>query len=507
MKKIIKLITSRLFIITFSILIQIILLFSIIWNLSTYFIYFYIVFAILSITNLLFIINNNSNPSTKLPWIVLILILPIFGTMFYMIFGKYKYNKTDIVKIKESENKFLKNSDLDNTLIKEIEKENKRISNQCKYILDYSFIPPFKNTETTYFPLGEIKFENMLIELEKAENFIFLEYFIIEEGKMWNSILEILEKKAKQGLDVRVIFDDLGCINTLPYKYDKKLENMGIKCVVFNPFTPSVSVNMNYRDHRKITIIDGKVAFNGGVNLADEYINEYEKYGHWKDSAIMIKGEAVWGFTLMFLQNWNFYRNEDVNFKEFKVKTNNKSDGYIQPFMDTPMDTELLSENIYMNIINTACDYVYIYTPYLIVDNELVTSLSIAAKRGVDIRIITPHIPDKKPVHLITRAYYPILIESGVKIYEYTPGFIHSKMFVSDDIVGVIGTVNLDYRSLYHHFECGTFIYKSKCLNDLKEDFLETLKVCTTIHPNSFENVSFPIKLARAILRIFAPLM
>ena len=282
---------------------------------------------------------------------------------------------------------------------------------------------------------------------------------------------------------------------------------MGIKCVVFNPFTPALSRAMDHRDHRKITVIDGKVAFNGGINLADEYINEYEKHGHWKDAAVMIKGEAVWGFTLMFLQNWNFYCPEDDDYTKFKSHTENKSDGYIQPFMDTPLDNELLSETVYMNIINTACKYIYINTPYLIVDHETVTVLLMAAKRGVDVRIVTPHIPDKKFVHIITRAYYPILIEAGVKIYEYTPGFIHSKTFLADDTTGVVGTINLDYRSLYHHFECGTFIYKAECLKDLKKDYIETLKICTPITYDFCTNVSLPTRLARAILRIFAPLM
>lgn len=507
MKQIIKFITGRLFIISFSILFQLSVLFTLIWNLSNYFVYIYAGFMVISVIIVLWIINNNSNPSTKLPWIVLILLFPIFGGIFYIIFGKHRHRKGYRIKTEQSNKKFIENAGKDNGIIDEIEKIDIQTANQCRYIYKYSWIPPFKNTESTYLSPGEVKFEHMLKELEKAEKFIFLEYFIIEEGKMWNSILEILERKAKEGLDVRVMFDDLGCINTLPYKYNEKLKKMGIKCVVFNPFTPALSRAMDHRDHRKITVIDGKVAFNGGINLADEYINEYEKHGHWKDAAVMIKGEAVWGFTLMFLQNWNFYCPEDDDYTKFKSHTENKSDGYIQPFMDTPLDNELLSETVYMNIINTACKYIYINTPYLIVDHETVTALLMAAKRGVDVRIVTPHIPDKKFVHIITRAYYPILIEAGVKIYEYTPGFIHSKTFLADDTTGVVGTINLDYRSLYHHFECGTFIYKAECLKDLKKDYIETLKICTPITYDFCTNVSLPTRLARAILRIFAPLM
>lgn len=507
MKQIIKLLTGRLFIIGLSILIQLIIIYSMLWNLTIYSYYFQALFTFISIIIVLWIINNNSNPSTKLPWIVLILLFPVFGAIFYIIFGKHRHRKSYRMKMEKSNNKFIENAEQNDDTINEIANENLAISNISRYIYNYSWLSPFKNTETTYLSPGEIKFEYMLKELKKAEKFIFMEYFIIEEGKMWNSILDILIEKANAGLDVRVMFDDLGCIGTLPYKYNKKLESLGIKCEIFNPFTPKISRAVNHRDHRKITVIDGKVAFNGGINLADEYINEYEKHGHWKDAAIMVKGEAVWGYTLMFLQSWNFYRNEDTDFKKFRYKTDNKTDGFIQPFMDSPLDNELVSETVYINIINTACKYVYINTPYLIVDHETVTALTMAAKRGVDVRIVTPHVPDKKFVHIITRAYYSVLIDAGVKIYEYTPGFIHSKTFVADDIMGVVGTINLDYRSLYHHFECGTFIYNANCLNDIKKDYIDTLKICTPITSEFCTNISLPTKLARAILRIFAPLM
>jgi len=347
--------------------------------------------------------------------------------------------------------------------------------------------------------------------LKKAEKFIFLEYFIIEEGVMWNSILDILKQKAEEGVDVRVIYDDAGCIFKLPYGYNKKLESMGIKCRVFNPLVPLLSSRINNRDHRKIAIIDGHTGFTGGINLADEYINEYEKFGHWKDSAIMIKGEAVWSMTVMFLSMWNYLDGSNEDFNKFKpdIEPLEESckDGYVQPFADNPLDDETVGEIVYLNLINKARRYVYITTPYLIIDNEIITALTSAAKGGVDVRIITPYCGDKWYVHEVTRSYYRTLIESGVKIYEYTPGFIHSKTFVVDDEYGVVGTINMDYRSLFLHFECGVWMYKCRTIRDIKKDFNDTLKMCREITIEELNEIKWYKTLERMILRIFAPLM
>ena len=338
-----------------------------------------------------------------------------------------------------------------------------------------------------------------------------MEYFIIDEGVMWNSILEILEEKAKEGVDVRVIYDDMGCIRTLPKKYYKILESKGIKAIAFNKFVPLLSVVMNNRDHRKITVIDGEVGFIGGINLADEYINEKVRFGHWKDASMVMEGQAVWNLTVMFLQLWNFNKEKAEDYEKFRAiksyETNIESDGYVQPYGDSPLDGETVGEYVYLNIINKARDYVYINTPYLIIDNELVTALTLAAKSGVDVRIVTPHIEDKWYVHMVTRAYYTQLIECGVKIYEYVPGFIHSKTFVCDDEIGVVGTINMDYRSLYLHFECGVWLYKTKSVFEIKEDFLKTLEVCENITLDQCKNIKWSNRVLRAILRVFAPLM
>jgi cardiolipin synthase len=328
---------------------------------------------------------------------------------------------------------------------------------------------------------------------------------------MWNTILDILVKKVKQGVDVRVIFDDMGCIMVLPYRYDKKLEAMGIKCCVFNTFIPILSSKLNNRDHRKIVVIDGNCGFTGGINLADEYINAYEKHGHWKDTAIMIKGPAVWSLTVMFLTMWDYLRGTDEDYVKYRPSGNLKEEladnGYVQPFTDNPFDDEQISETVYLNLINKAKRYVYINTPYLIIDNEMMGALTSAAKSGVDVRIVTPHIPDKWYVHVVTRANYDVLVESGVKIYEYTPGFMHAKSFVADDEYGVIGTINLDYRSLYLHFECGIWLYKTNSIAQMKEDYMKTLQVSKEITLEECYDVSLYCKLLRGILRIFAPLM
>ena len=348
------------------------------------------------------------------------------------------------------------------------------------------------------------------MRLEKAEHYIFLEFFIIHEGVMWDSILEILKRKAKQGVTVRLIYDDMGCFLLLPTDYPKQLEQMGISCVKFNPFRPFLSAIQNNRDHRKIISIDGKVAFPGGINLADEYINAIERFGHWKDSAIKVEGEAAWSFTLMFLQMWDACRWEDEDFSRYYPWQTNPcpviGGGFVQPYMDSPMDTENVGEHVYLQILNQAKDYVYINTPYLIVDDSMVSALTLAAKRGVDVRIITPHKWDKWAIHMTTRSYYRELVKAGVKIYEYTNGFNHSKTFVSDDCTATVGTTNLDFRSLYLHFECGALLFNCEAVSQVKEDFLNTLTICQPITEEDCRHNVF-VRLFQDILRLFAPLM
>lgn len=511
MQKLIRILFSRVVLVSAAILIQALALAIVIWKFLNYFVYFYVICTVLSLLVVLGIINGRSNPAYKLAWIIPIMTFPIFGGLFFLMFGGNKSSKRNKRKMQEIGSKMSGSLVQDPEVMERLEQENRAAANQTKYIVRYSNCPVYTNTTTEYLTPGERKFERLLEELRKAERYIFLEYFIINEGIMWNSILEILEEKAKMGLDVRVIYDDVGCLFTLPYGYEKILRSKGIKCSVFNPFKPVLSVRLNNRDHRKIAIIDGCTAFTGGMNLADEYINAYEKHGYWKDSAIAIHGEAVWSFTVMFLSMWSYLTKTDEDYEAFRpvCKYNEyfSSDGYVQPFADSPLDDEAVGESVYLNLIDKAERYVYINTPYLILDNEMGMALSLAAKRGVDVRIVTPSIPDKWYVHAVSRSYYEVLLESGVRIYEFTPGFMHAKTFVVDDIYAVVGTINLDYRSLFLHFECGVWLYNTKSVSEVKEDYLQTLEICRGITLEECRKVKWYRKMGRSILKILAPLM
>ncbi len=349
-------------------------------------------------------------------------------------------------------------------------------------------------------------------ELRKAERYIFLEYFIITPGKFWNAILEILEEKVAQGVDVRLIYDDVGCLYTLPKNFDKEMEAKGIKCRVFNRFVPVLSVRLNNRDHRKFCIVDGHTAFTGGINLADEYINQKVRFGHWKDSAILLKGEAAWSMTVMFLTMWEYTSGTTEDFDSYRprslpIEAQQGASHWVQPYTDSPLDGEPVGATVYLNLISKAKRYVYIMTPYLIVSDSVNTALCSAAKSGVDIRIMTPHIPDKKTVFELTRAHYPALLEAGVRIFEYTPGFLHSKSFAVDDLYATVGSVNLDYRSMFLHFEDGVWLCGDPTVLEVKKDFLDTLEECQEITLEEAQDHSFFRLLLRSVLRVFAPLM
>lgn len=511
MKKFLNLIFSRMAVVGLLILLQLGVIITVIVKLSDYFVYFYGICILLSIIVIMHLVSKNDNPSYKLAWAIPILSFPLFGGLFYIIAGKNKASKKFVKKLQDAVDHTIPFMPQNEGVFEAMEKQDKHIASQARYIKDYSSFPIYQHTTTRYLSPGESFYQALLQELEKAQHFIFMEYFIIQEGKMWDQILEILERKAKEGVDVRVMYDDVGCVKTLPYKYEEVLCKKGIKCMVFNPLAPALNIIMNNRDHRKITVIDGYIGFMGGINLADEYINVVERFGHWKDAALMLKGEAVWNLTMMFLQTWSFTSNAYEDYAPFRPHVHHeapfKSDGFVQPYGDSPLDHETVGENVYLNLLHKAKDYVYICTPYLIVDNEMVTALSLAAKSGVDVRIITPHIEDKWYVHILTRAYYEELIKAGIKIYEYTPGFIHSKTFVSDDEIGIVGSINMDYRSLYLHFECGTWLYQTSTVMDIKEDFLKTLERCMPITLEDCKNVKFRTKVLRSILRLFAPLM
>ncbi|MBO5236290.1 MAG: cardiolipin synthase [Spirochaetaceae bacterium] len=460
------------------------------------------------------IIANNNKGEFRLTWVFLIMLFPLMGGTFYIIFNFQTATRKFSIKAINTENKSKKLLEPQIKINQNLQFPREEIT-KIKYLQDYAGFPVFKGCYTKYFDSGEAFLEQVIKELEKAENYIFLEYFIIQEGEMWNKILDILKRKVAQGVKVRVMYDDIGSFLILPKNYPAILSKMGIECQKFNPFKPFLTAKQNNRDHRKILSIDGKTAFTGGINLADEYINVVERFGHWKDSAVMVKGAAAWSFTLMFLQMWELAANTDENYQKFypleskepkETEFLDTFSGFVQPYADSPMDLENLGEQVYLQIINSAKDYIYITTPYLIIDNNILTALCLAAKSGIDVRIITPFKWDKRIVHITSRSYYRELINAGVKVYEYAKGFIHSKNFVSDDCIATVGTTNLDFRSLYLHFECGLWMYKSPALMDVKKDFLETLESCTPITKENCQS-NVIMGFIQDTLRIFAPIM
>lgn len=464
--------------------------------------------SLISLLVCIHIISGNGKTAFKLLWVFVILLFPLFGGLFYLIFNYQITPKRYLSR----ENKKKSRARAEYTPSEEaFEKacaDHRERKNQIIYLQKNSGFPVFANTETEYYPSGEAFFEALKEELKKAEKYIFLEYFIIQEGVMWNSILDILKEKAASGVTVKLLYDDLGCFLLLPKDYPKRLEEWGIECRIFNPFRPIFTTLQNNRDHRKIAVIDGVTAFTGGINLADEYINRFEKHGHWKDSAIRLTGDGAYGMAEMFVQLWNevVSKGSVVSELEPPKSFSCSGNGYVQPYCDSPLDKESVGEEVYLQMINNAKDYLYITTPYLIVDEPLLKALKLSAKSGVDVRIITPKIWDKRAVHMTTRSFYGELTAAGIKVYEYTRGFMHSKTFVSDDSAATVGTVNLDYRSLYHHFECGVCLYGTESVLSVKADFLETLKECELITADQCK-YGFFTRIKQSILRLFAPIM
>jgi len=494
-------------------LITIIILFQLYWGtlfllrIVDYAEWFSTALSVISIVVVLFMNMKEENASYKIGWIILIMALPVFGGLFYLLFGNKRPSRFMRRRLIDEHRVLEPLLTQQESYMKAMEEKHPRHLGTAKYVCRENDYPVYGNTQVKYYPLGEAQYIDMLEALEKAEKFIFMEYFIVEEGRMWQGILDILVRKAKEGVEVCFIYDDVGSMFLLPKDFQKKLEALGIRCMAFNPFRPLLSVVMNHRNHRKILVVDGHTAFTGGINIADEYINEKERFGHWKDTGIRLQGEGVLSFTLMFVSMWNAFRKDKIDpmlhLGEQSVLKSFQQEGFVQPFSDTPLDQEPLGENIYIEILSQAKDYVYIFTPYLIIDNELQSALCLAAKRGVDVRIVTPGIPDKKVVFRVTRSNYFPLIRAGVRIYEYTPGFMHAKSFVSDDHIGVVGTINMDYRSLYLHFECGALLYGQEALMDLKKDSLETISKSKEIHLKDIKKGPL-YHFVDALLRAFA---
>ena len=495
----------RLFVVTLSFIFQTVFSMSVATVLSEFVTAIKIIYLILSFLLVLEIIKNARSISSNLPWIILIILFPVAGTMLYLFIGNDLHSSRTLKKVNKEVDYAKKFYVHDEEISKELDDKS---LDKLKYISKDAYFPVTKNNKVKYFPLGELAFKEMINELKKAKDYIFIEYFKFDNGIMWDTILEILKEKVKEGVEVRLIYDDFGCIATLPNDYYRTLESYGIKVVVFNEIKPFLGIIMNNRDHRKILIIDGKVAFSGGINIADEYINEKNRFGHWKDNGIMIKGEGVYNFIVMFLSLWNAYKHEDEDYLKYKVDQKNKykENGYLAPYCDNPLESGSVGENVYLNIINQSKKYLYISSPYLIIDSELNKALTLAAKRGVDVRICVPKIADKKIVYSLSSSYFENLIKNGVKIYTYTPGFIHSKIFVADDNVATVGTFNLDYRSLYLHFECGIYMEEVDEIINVKKDMLDVFEKSHLVTKEE-ATPKFLKSVWQGFLRLFAPLM
>lgn len=472
--------------------------------LNEYFIWFQVGSSVVGLIVVLVLINRRENPEYKIPWLFLVLILPIFGALFYLMFSYTKVTKKDRKMYYEAYEKLL-------PYIQGFEDNDKAYEYMgdaqgvARYLKENSGLGGQLHNEVKYYPVGEKMWVDMLEALESAKEFILMEYFIVDPGHMWDSIHEILARKAKEGVKVHFLYDDVGTVTMLPSSYYKKLRKEGIDAHKFNPFTPVVSAIVNNRSHRKITVVDGKVAFTGGINLGDEYINENKRLGHWKDTGLRMKGNVVNSLTALFFTDFIIAKRQVPDFEPYFNKNPERFDeeGCIVPFGDgpRPLYDQQIGEENFCNLLGRAKKYFYITTPYLIIDHHLTMAFCNAAMRGVDVRIVTPHIPDKKAVFCLTRSSYKELRAAGVKIYEYTPGFVHAKMLVSDDDTAFVGTINLDFRSLTHHYECGAVLYKNPCIADIKEDFNQIFEASQLIGDDF--KLSFGAKLIKVVLALF----
>ena len=508
-KGILGIIFSRFFVILLLIALQVFMYVSFYMWLDSWTPYFRYFMTIVGIAGVVYMFNSDMDSSAKLTWMFIIAILPIPGVLFLFFTQMNLGNRVETRRVNELIDQTRDAIPQPEGVVEALSVDGSGTDDISRYLCRGGCFPVYHNTEVTYFPIGEKKFEAMLEELKKAEKFIFMEYFIIEEGYMWGQVLEILVEKAAAGVDVRVMYDGMCEIALLPSNYWRLLEKKGIKAKAFSSIKPVISSHYNYRDHRKILVIDGKVAFNGGVNLADEYINYKKVFGHWKDAAVMLKGDAVKSFLLIFLQMWNVSEKvADFSPMELEVDAAPENpSGYVIPFGDIPLDEDKAGECIYMDILNRSTDYVHIMTPYLILDGELENALKYTAQRGVDVKLILPGIPDKKPIYALGKSHYKSLVKAGVKIYEYTPGFVHSKVFVSDDKKAVVGTINLDYRSLYHHFECATYMYKTSCVADIEADYQDTLMKCREVTLDTIKHEKLGYKIVGWLMKFIAPLV
>jgi cardiolipin synthase len=475
-----------------------------------------IVHVFLGLILALIIINKQGNPSIKISWLVLILLFPIFGLLMYIFTRMQIGNRiinAELQEILGRTRPYIKQNEEVNTRLKDIDSDAGALSD---YLMERGGFPTYDKNSVEYFALGESYFDALVSELKTAKKFIFMEYFIVEEGLMWGTILNILAEKVKEGVEVRFMYDGMNAMARVPYGYYKKVRELGIECKMFSPIHPIISTHYNNRDHRKICVIDGKTAFTGGINLSDEYINRRHPFGHWKDTGVMIKGSAVKSFTLMFLQLWEIKSDKkDVydyylapgEYTDEELAAMERESGYVIPYGDIPIDGENIAQNVYMDMINNARHYVHVMTPYLVLDYETLAAIKFAAARGVEVSLLLPHIPDKKYAFALAKSHYKELIKAGVNIYEYTPGFIHAKTVISDNRKAVVGSVNLDYRSFYLHYECGVYMFQTRQIARIEDDFQRCLRVSKLQTLEDVKKRPLHMKISGYFMKVMAPLI
>lgn len=508
-KGLVHAIFSRLGLMVILLILQLFILFGIFYRFQGLMPHAYVGTIAFTILMGFVLINSPMDATAKITWLAIMAVAPVFGGFFYWYTQKDVGHRTLKKRlqqiISETEDKIPQNKEV----FIRLQEADKDAASTASYLHRIGKFPVYDDTKVTFFPTGEAKFAALLEQLETARKFIFLEYFIIDEGLMWGNVLEILARKVQEGVEVRVMYDGTNEFSTLPRDYGRRLKALGIQCKVFAPITPFISTHYNYRDHRKILVIDGHTAFTGGINLADEYINHKDRFGRWKDTAVMLEGEAAKSFTLMFLQMWSI-QEKKLDFEPYlhtEIQKKEPAKGFVIPYGDVPLDDDKVGEMVYMNILNRAQRYVHIMSPYLILDGELETALKFAAERGVDVKLILPGIPDKKAAYALAKTHYRNLLASGIQIYEYKPGFVHAKIFVCDDDEAVVGTINLDYRSLYHHFECAAYMYGTECIGQIEADFQETLEACRQVSDQTIKQEKWHMKVFGFLLKVIAPLM
>ena len=526
---------GRLVFVALSVLLQVIWICVQAMKLNRYSTWISVATSVLTLVVVVLLYGRRTNAAFKMPWIILILAFPVLGLGMYLLFGRKEATRLVRERFERID------QSLDGLLIQDkavrikLQQTDRMAANEAAYIWNYAKYPIYQNTDVVFYKEASEGIEAQKQALNQAKHFIFMEYHAIEDKQSFGELKEILARKAKEGVEVRLFYDDIGSIGFINTDFIQRMEAEGIQCRVFNRLMPVLNVFMNNRDHRKITVIDGKIGFTGGYNLADEYFNITHPYGYWKDTGVRLEGDAVRSLTVMFLEMWNAIKGTDTDYTPYFLQDGaqpheaglagsvadrdvgaaqsdaniaaDSASGFVQPYADSPLDGEPGGENVYMGVVKAASEYVYFTTPYLIISDEMSRELCLAAKRGVDVRIVTPGIPDKKLVYRVTRSYYAQLASAGVRIFEYTPGFLHAKQCVSDDVTATVGTINLDYRSLYFHFENGVFLHRCEAVRKVREDFEDIFPVCREVTEQYAKKQSAAMKFGQCVLRLIAPLL